>query len=188
MYRPLTFCSLFLLGLISGSAQAADAFQVKDNAGQYADVITPDGKPILRYMYSLDTSDDAKKFDTAKVFAHVMADDGETTLTKGAGGKFPHHRGIFIGWNKLKQGGKSHDLWHVRNTVQKHREFEATEATDKGAKLTAQIDWIGVDGKPVLDNLLVDQAQLDQLPNLFRSPGVLCNLGCRPRSKPWLST
>ena len=86
MYRPLTFCSLFLLGLISGSAQAADAFEVKDNTGQYADIITPDGKPILRYMYSLDTSDDAKKFDTAKVFAHVMADDGETTLTKGAGG------------------------------------------------------------------------------------------------------
>lgn len=136
---------------MSESAQAADAFQVNDNAGKYTDIITPDGKPILRYMYERDTSDAAKTFDTAKVFAHVFANDGTTTLTKGAGGKFPHHRGIFIGWNKLKQGGKSHDLWHVRNTVQKHREFKETEAADKGAKLTALIDWIGVDGKPVLE-------------------------------------
>ena len=83
--------------------------------------------------------------------ARLQAVDGTAPITKGAGGHFTHHRGIFIGWNKLKQGGKSHDLWHVRNTVQKHREFEATEATDKDAKLTAQIDWIGVDGKPVLD-------------------------------------
>ena len=156
MYRTIyfysvTFCSLGLLGLLSPLAQAADDFQVKDHPGKYADVITPDGKPILRYMYERDTSDDAKTFDTAKVFAHVLADDGTTTLTKGAGGKFPHHRGIFIGWNKLKQGGKSHDLWHVRNTVQKHREFEETEAANKGARLTALIDWIGVDGKPVLE-------------------------------------
>lgn len=41
-------------------------FQVKDNTGKYADVLTPDGKPILRYMYERDTSDDAKTFDTAK--------------------------------------------------------------------------------------------------------------------------
>ena len=151
MHRTMFFCSLLLLGFLSAPVQAADAFQVKDNTGKYADVLTPDGKPILRYMYERDTSDDAKTFDTAKVFAHVLAEDGKTTLTKGAGGKFPHHRGIFIGWNKLKQGGKSHDLWHVRNTVQKHREFEATEATDKGATLTALIDWIGVDGTPVLE-------------------------------------
>ncbi|MGB1707613.1 MAG: hypothetical protein ACPHF4_07300, partial [Rubripirellula sp.] len=68
-------CSLFILGLVSGPAQAADTFQVKDNAGKYADVITPDGKPILRYMYERDTSDDSRTFDTAKVFAHVLADD-----------------------------------------------------------------------------------------------------------------
>lgn len=151
MYRTLTFCSLFLLGLASDLAQAADSFQVKDNTGKHADIISPDGKPILRYMYARDTTDDAKTFDTAKVFAHVLADDGETTLTKGAGGKFPHHRGIFIGWNKLKQGGKSHDLWHVRNTVQKHREFEATEAANTGASITALIDWIGIEGEPVLE-------------------------------------
>ena len=154
MYRSLTLCSLFLSGIATSTANAADAYQVKDTPGQHADVITPAGQPILRYMYARDTSDAAKTFDTAKIYAHVMAEDGKTTLTKGAGGKFPHHRGIFIGWNKLKHGGKSHDLWHVRNTLQKHREFEAFEATDKGARITSMIDWLGTDGKPVLEHNL----------------------------------
>jgi hypothetical protein len=151
MYRSLTLCSLFLFGIAASTANAADAYQVKDTPGQYADVITPAGQPILRYMYARDTADESKTFDTAKIYAHVFADDGETTLTKGAGGKFPHHRGIFIGWNKLKHGGKSHDLWHVRNTVQKHREFEEIEAAEKGARITSLIDWIGTDGKPVIE-------------------------------------
>jgi len=132
------------------ASYAADAYSVKDTEGKFADIITPDGHVILRYMYERDTTDETTTFDTAKVFAHVMSDDGESTLTKGAGGKFPHHRGIFIGWNKLDQGGKKHDLWHVRNTVQQHREFEEIEFAEEGARITSVIDWIGVDGKPVL--------------------------------------
>ena len=151
MHRLFNPCIMILIALVSSQAHAADAFQIKNEADNHADVINSDGKPILRYMYSRDTSTTDTTFDTAKVFAHVMADDGTTTLTKGAGGKFPHHRGIFIGWNKLKQGGKSHDLWHVRNTVQKHRDFVSTDTTDGSAEITALIDWIGVDGEPVLD-------------------------------------
>lgn len=142
----LTLC----VGLSISVSSAEDTYKVVDETGKHLDVVTPAGKTVLRYVYVRDRSTKATTFDTAKVFAHVFADDGKTTLTKGPGGKFPHHRGIFIGWSKLKQGGKSHDLWHVRNTEQLHNSFMSTEADNKGATITAQIDWIGVDGDVVI--------------------------------------
>lgn len=144
-------CVILLSSATHQVIHAADSYSVNDTEGKHADIVTPDGKVILRYMYDRDTSNPETTFDTAKVFAHVMSADGKTPLTKGAGGKFPHHRGIFIGWNKLDQGGKKHDLWHVRNTVQKHREFEEIEFAKKGARITSFIDWVGVDGEVVIE-------------------------------------
>ena len=72
MHRTMFFCSLLLLGFLSAPVQAADAFQVKDNTGKYADVLTPDGKPILRYMYERDTSDDAQDPSILRRFLHMF--------------------------------------------------------------------------------------------------------------------
>lgn len=145
------FMTLLAQALPSVSADAP--YTIEHEEGEHLDIVRPDGQPILRYMYSRDTSDEQRTFDTAKIFAHVLAPGGETTLTKGPGGKFPHHRGIFIGWSKLKHGGKSHDLWHVRNTAQEHRSFEQQDAGNGGGKVVANIDWLGTDGKPVVKEL-----------------------------------
>ena len=128
---------------------AADQYKIDVVDGKHAEIQTPEGQPLLRYMYDYDTSTKESTFNTAKVFAHVLDPDGQP-LTKGAGGLYPHHRGIFIGWNKLKHGGKSHDLWHVRNTAQLHRDFTDNKTNASGAAIHSRIEWIGVDGKPVL--------------------------------------
>jgi len=142
--------SLVCLAAFVSSADADGPYQVVVQDGKHADIVRPDGDPILRYMYQRDTSTAEREFDTAKVFAHVMTPGGEETITKGAGGKFPHHRGIFIGWNRIEHGGKKHDLWHVRNTVQKHQEFLTAEGDDDGATITSQISWIGSDGEQLI--------------------------------------
>ncbi len=131
-------------------SQAADVYTIKDSKGEHLDIVTPAGGPLLRYVYVRDKSTKEKNFDTAKVFAHVVAANGKTTLTKGQGGKFPHHRGIFIGWNKLQQGGKSHDLWHVRNTEQLHVKFIEQSADQNGASITSLINWVGNHGEQVI--------------------------------------
>ncbi len=144
-----TFVALALGLACLGTSAANDAYQIVDNAKSHAEIRTPDGKPVFRYMYGRDTSTKEKTFDTAKVYGHVVAPDGET-LTKGPGGLFPHHRGIFIGWNKLTHNGKSHDLWHVRNTAQLHQRFGANKTGASGAAIEGLIDWIGTDGDPVV--------------------------------------
>lgn len=133
-------------------ALAADEYTIVDQPGKHAEIRTPDGKPILRYMYDYDLSTKESTFDTAKVFAHVVGPDGQT-LTKGAGGKFPHHRGIFIGWSKLKCRGKTHDLWHVRNTAQRHQSFAKNQAGADAASIQSEITWVGVDKKEVVNEL-----------------------------------
>ena len=142
-------CVLFFFGLATNLA--ADQFDLADSKGEHLDILTPAGTPILRYMYQRDTSTPENNFNTAKVFAHVVAPDGKTTLTKGSDGLYPHHRGIFIGWNKLKQGGKSHDLWHVRNTAQLHEKFLQIKADKSSATITRMVCWIGVSGEPVIE-------------------------------------
>jgi hypothetical protein len=132
------------------ASNGSGIFSVVETEGQHADILGADGKPRVRYVYQRDDSTKERAFDTAKVFAHVMAPGGEETLTSGPGGKlYPHHRGIFIGWNKIQHDGKSHDLWHVRDTVQQHKSL--THQRDaKSASITAEIQWIGKDGKPLI--------------------------------------
>ena len=148
MIRPLTLTLLTLL-FVSSSLQAGD-FSVKDTKDQHLDIIGPNGKSILRYVYVRDRSTPEKNFDTAKVFAHVFAPNGKTTLTKGPGGKYPHHRGIFIGWNRITHKGKSHDLWHVRNTEQIHVGFHENLNGAKNS-VTSTLHWIGNHKEQVID-------------------------------------
>jgi len=138
--------------LMSVSAGFADEPRVSDEPGERLTVLGGNGKPVLTYEYAHVVGDDGKvTFDTAKVFYHVVAPDGKTTLTKGPGGTFPHHRGIFIGWNKIKHNGKNYDLWHVRNTTQKHVSFTKQQSNDAGTTVASRIDWIGTEGAPVLE-------------------------------------
>jgi hypothetical protein len=159
-YRALfTTCfSLVLLTSFSSAQDAGNSLRIVDNTGKHADIIGPSGKPLLRYVYERDESKE-RNFDTAKVFLHVMAPDGQQTITNGPGGKsFPHHRGIFIGWNRILHNGKSHDLWHVRDTVQRHVSMQSgvQSASSEGktsgtAFISARIDWIGKDGEILIE-------------------------------------
>ncbi len=147
---PTIACAGIVASLTAALVLAADPTGFKDEAGTSLTVLTPAGKPIARYEYAHLTDAAGKpSFDTAKVYWHVLGPDGEP-LTKGPGGLFPHHRGIFIGWSRIRHAGKSHDLWHVRNTSQKHVSFVEQTAGKDASTVAARIDWIGTEGKVVL--------------------------------------
>ena len=108
--------------------------------------------PVLRYMYGVDESTEQKAFDTAKVFHHVYGPGTKDLITKGAGGKFPHHRGLYVGWNKTSYEGKSHDFWHCRKGERlRHITFEEMSVDENSAAMTARIHWVNPDGKVVVE-------------------------------------
>ena len=76
-------------------------FSLNDHTNQHTDILL-DRKIAGRYMYAYDNSTDDRLHETYKPYLHVFNVDGTTPITKGPGGLFTHHRGIFIGWNKIQ--------------------------------------------------------------------------------------
>lgn len=114
--------------------------------------IAVDDKPRLRYMYNFDTSTKELAHATYKVFAHVLDEAGEP-ITKGPGGKFTHHRGIFIGWAKTKFQGKSYDTWHMKNSTIVHQEVVEQKTGDDTSVLRVKLHWNTPEGVPIVEEI-----------------------------------
>jgi len=89
--------------------------------------------------------------ETTKVFTHVYDFAGEAPITKGPGGRFSHHRGMFIGWRHTHVGDEDYDTWHMRGTnVQQHRAWERLSGGGEEAVQVQHIDWAPRDGEPFI--------------------------------------
>jgi hypothetical protein len=133
--------------LVASTALAQDGFSLKDTVGEHLDVLL-DGKVAARYMYAYDK---ARLNETYKPYLHVFDAKGEKPITQGAGGKqFPHHRGIFIGWNKITHGGKSYDRWHMTKGEIVHQRFTEQNADNDSATVTSLTHWNDAAGQPIL--------------------------------------
>lgn len=117
------------------------------------------GRPALEYvMPTLDESSPQRRNATFKPFHHVYSPDGKTRLTKGPGGLYPHHRGMFYGFNRINHGdGKKCDTWHCTGKAYQRSVGisgigETTDKTGKRilkneASHDAQIHWHGQEGE-----------------------------------------
>ena len=125
------------------------------NTGKHAELAFAD-RPIMRYMYeALDKSSPERIGETYKVYHHVYDPRGKRFVTKGAGGKFPHHRGLFFGFNRISYGdGQRADIWHCRNgESQAHNRFVSTETGPVLGRHRLEILWKGQDEKPFAKEL-----------------------------------
>ena len=143
-----------LLATFNDEAEASNAFQWKDVEGD-SPTLTFEDKTILAYV--------RPKFDpaatpakqspianpTIKVYHHLFDSTGEVRLTNGAEGQFPHHRGIYFGFNNISYDGKKADVWHCRNG--ESQQHAGTTGNAAGAVLgrhRVKVAWNGQDGKP----------------------------------------
>ena len=135
------FALLFLLA--GATVAAAEGFSwVTDESNGTSDLIL-DGKPVIRYMFAYDTSTKDRAHETYKVYHHVFGPKSGRQITKGAGGKYTHHRGVFVGWNKTSFGdGKQYDFWHCKNGAHlRHIRFVEQQADADHGTMTSEIHW-----------------------------------------------
>ena len=152
----LTLCAaLVALGASLAPAAAAPApagggFSFDDKTGECLDVKL-DGRLVARYMYAYDPSTAESKNETYKPYLHVFTADGKAPITKGVGGQFTHHRGIFIGWQKIKFDGKTYNLWEMAGGTLVHQKFlDQTAGPDK-ASFTSLVNWNDKEGKTIIE-------------------------------------
>jgi len=137
-----------------------EVFSWKDTKGQYLDLLF-DGRKVTRYMYALDRSTKQRVLETYKTFLHVFDAAGENLLTNGPDGLhpymtnkilYPHHRGIFIGWNRLEFEGEIYDFWHMgeQGRVQKAERFLELTAGPVLARSNSLVHWNDKDGRTII--------------------------------------
>jgi hypothetical protein len=133
------------------TASAPAAFKFVEKKGEYTDLLYGD-RAVLRYINA--PHDPKDHFYTFKPFHHVFDPaTGKTLLTSGAyktskDGLYPHHRGLFYGWNKISHDGKTADIWHgTDNVFSTHEKVVAEEAGPVLGRQRSQITWHGKDGQ-----------------------------------------
>ncbi len=133
-----------ILPLLTILSLARADWAVKDDAnselpGRKVD-ITQDGVLRAQFIYGE---------GQIKPYLRVQGEDGDCLNAWEEKQQFPHHRGIFIGWNKIasdlggiEPGTKPFDLWHMNNkgtmTVAK---LEKLEGGKDAGTLVAIIEW-----------------------------------------------
>lgn len=110
-----------------------------------------DGRKVLQYFQP--KHDPKDHYYTFKPFHNVYDPaKGEVMLTNTSSksakdGQFPHHRGLFFGFNRISYDGKTADVWHgTDNVYSEHEKTVATEAGKVYGKQVSQIAWHGKDG------------------------------------------
>jgi hypothetical protein len=139
--------------VLTMSGVSADGYRWVDEPGQHRDLYRGD-RPVLRYVYeALDSTSAAARERTYKPFHHLFDFSGTGLLTKGPGGRFTHHRGLFYGFSRNRytrpdgSTGRA-DTWHSSGQAyQEHIEFLEQQADDEGARLRTAIGWYGERGE-----------------------------------------
>ncbi len=111
-------------------------------------------QPVIQYEHPVFDPDDIE--GTKKPFHHVFEPDGNQLITKGPGGLYSHHRGIFYGYNHIYVGDSEEriDIWHAANGERsEHVEIleEFAGPVMGGHKL--KIHWKDHDGNPFIEEI-----------------------------------
>ncbi len=151
-HKKRLFLSFVFYSLLAGGALQAGGskgFAIENKEGKYI-TVTFNGKNVARYMYEHDTSTKEKLHETYKPYLHIFDAAGKKTITKGPGGLYTHHRGIFIGWNRIQFKGRRYDRWHMKGGEIVHQSFEKLEADPGGATIISITAWNDNEGNPIL--------------------------------------
>ncbi|OWK45239.1 DUF6807 family protein [Fimbriiglobus ruber] len=133
----------------------AKRFHFQNESGKYTDLLFGSRKVLRSINAPHDATDATTHYMTFKPFHQVFDPaTGETLLSSGVHPNtkeflYPHHRGLFYGFNKVSYGNKqTADVWHGTDKV--FSQYDKTLATEAGPVLGRErgaISWHGKDGK-----------------------------------------
>lgn len=150
--RLLLACAV-VTAFITGTAQADDSAYVFEHGAD----VQVNGITWLRTVITpFDPSHPDLHY---KVYTHLYDLEGYLPITKGDGGKYPHHRGLFIGWRKTRVGNRTVDTWSRspsednQYAFQQWAEWKTLRADNSGAEQTGRIQWCIENEEPFMTEL-----------------------------------
>ncbi len=150
--KPLCAIAVVFVSSFASSAVADQpaGFRWVEESGESITLIVG-SQPVIEYVCApYDDAAPETRFATCKVYHHVYDPNSGVRLTKGdVEGLYPHHRGLFYGFNKVTYGdGRECDIWHCKaGAYQSHEGVVEQHADAESASQTLAIDWHGADGE-----------------------------------------
>ncbi len=154
--RGLLATSLAMVVFLPISAGAAE--------GKTLDLILNGQLWASTVITPYDDSSKEARDATYKVYTHVMDFTKRQPLTKGEGGQYPHHRGLFIGWRETTVGGKKYDTWHMTDCYQQYVGTIKEEHGGDWASHSMTVEWRDADD----DHIFIDE---DRIVRAQAAPG-----------------
>jgi len=109
-----------------------------------------DGKTVAAYLTANDVSTPARANETYKPYLRIVDPTTGQAITKGPGGTYTHHRGIFFGWMRIGFEQQKLDLWSMGSGRQVHTGFKEQVAKEGTAKLVSLINWNDKKGQLII--------------------------------------
>jgi hypothetical protein len=146
--------------LLATSLPSFAAWTVTDGANPDATgrkvEIQQDGKLVARFIYGE---------GQIKPYLQLFGENGDSLNEWGKEQKFPHHRGFYIGWNKIAYQPSATpdkkttvDLWHFNKGGSMNvTKLEKVEARPDSAVIVANIEWRGNTKDASGDELLLTE-------------------------------
>ena len=108
------------------------------------------GRPLVQYEHPVYDSDNIE--ETKKPYHHVFSPVSDEFITKGPGGLYSHHRGIFFGYNQIEILNKTLDIWHAQNGERgEHEEILVEFSGPVLGGHIAKINWKDEEGDIMLE-------------------------------------
>jgi hypothetical protein len=148
-----------------GASKPSRVFSWHDTPGQFIELRygprqkRDEQRPVLRCVcHPFNDSTKEKREETFKVYHHLYEPSGKAIITKGPGGLYTHHRGLFYGFKATYEDadGKkvTADTWHCpppstnpkKPSMEAHLEHEKILSSEAGPVLgrhRVQIGWFG---------------------------------------------
>jgi len=153
---PLLLIASLAVSSASASPWSTRQMENPDGPGMAFDVLH-EGSPAARLIYGE---------GQAKTFLHIFGPEGEMLTNPGLDaegnptGKFPHHRGMFIGWNQIRSELGSDDLWHLHsNEIMETVNVRESAVTATHADVVAEIVWRSSKKDNNDDNALIHETR-----------------------------
>ena len=130
-----------LLLAAAGFAQTQPGPEVTLKPVEGAVEVQIGGKTVAAYLIANDVSTPVRANETYKPYLRIVDPTTGQAITKGPGGTYTHHRGIFFGWMRIGFEQQKLDLWSMGSGRQVHTAFKEQTAANGRAKLVSLINW-----------------------------------------------
>lgn len=133
---------------ITPSDKPRAGFTWQDTKGEYTDLVLGDRK-VARYMYKAYEDDPKKRDLNNKPFHHLFDPARKRLVTKGSGGMYTHHQGLYYGFTRCTWDGGKCNTWYCHEGEHElHKQVDEQVAGPVLARHRVKIDWNDTEGKP----------------------------------------